>query len=57
MRSDEEYRLYRKLKVDYKCLELQFKILENRVKRAEWENLFVVIINLILAIMIWSKIK
>ena len=57
MRSDDEYRLYRKLKVDYKCLELQFKILENRVKRAEWENLFVVIINLTLAIIIWSKIK
>lgn len=40
---------------EYKCLELQFKILETKVKRAEWENLFVVIINLLLAIMIWSK--
>lgn len=55
MHSDEEYRLYRKLKADYKCLELQFKILENKIKRTEWENLLIVIINLILAILIWYE--
>lgn len=55
MHSDEEYRLYRKLKIDYKCLELQFKILETKVKREEWEIFLIVIINLILAILIWYE--
>ena len=55
MDSNKVYRLYRKLKVDYKCLELQFKILENKIKRTEWENLIIAILSLILTITILCK--